>query len=160
MPCVFWLSLYRHFRALAVFHLDVDTLDGGTRANRPAVEVVVSRLAVVMPGDARCKFYTRIVGSRRHCSSCHLLEFLTLSQIKMRCRGSDALHRNDEIATGHDVIRTGLGKQLAVKLVIYIQLARGRRGSNITETSIPQSRDTIRDADGGQAGTLIVSIIS
>ena len=56
MPCVFWLSLYRHFRALAGFHLDVDTLDGGTRANRPAVEVVVSRLAVVMPGDARVSF--------------------------------------------------------------------------------------------------------
>ena len=109
---------------------------------------------------ARCKFYACIVGSRRHRSSCHLLEFLTLSQIKMRCRESDALHRNDEITSAHGVIRTGLGKQLAVKLVIYIQLARGRRGSNITEISIPQSRDTIRDADGGQAGILIVSIIS
>ena len=52
----FLVILYCHFRALAVFHLDVDTLDGGTRANRPAVEVVVPRLAVVMPGDARCKF--------------------------------------------------------------------------------------------------------
>ena len=70
------------------------------------------------------------------------------------------MHRNDEITIAHGVIRAGLDKQLAVKLVIYIQLARGRGGSNIIETSIPQSRDTIRNLDGGQAETSIECIIS